>query len=45
MYRNMQKIDKILYKLDCLICDNNKSIRDLIYIIINWNDVLYDESE
>lgn len=32
MYRNMQKVDKILYNLDCLICDNNKSIRDLIYI-------------
>lgn len=32
MYRNMQKIDKILYNLDCLICDNNKSLRDLIYI-------------
>lgn len=32
MYRNMQKVDKILYNLDCLICDNNKSLRDLIYI-------------
>lgn len=32
MYRNMQKIDRILYNLDCLICDNNKSLRDLIYI-------------
>ncbi len=32
MYKNMQKVDKILYNLDCLICDNNKSIRDLIYI-------------
>ena len=28
----MQKVDKILYNLDCLICDNNKSLRDLIYI-------------
>ena len=28
----MQKIDKILYNLDCLICDNNKSLRDLICI-------------
>lgn len=32
MYRNMQKVDRILYNLDCLICDNNKSLRDLIYI-------------
>lgn len=32
MYRNMQRVDKILYNLDCLICDNNKSLRDLIYI-------------
>lgn len=32
MYRNIQKVDKILYNLDCLICDNNKSLRDLIYI-------------
>lgn len=32
MYRNMQKVDEILYNLDCLICDNNKSLRDLIYI-------------
>lgn len=32
MYKNMQKVDKILYNLDCLICDNNKSLRDLIYI-------------
>lgn len=32
MYRNIQKIDKILYNLDCLICDNNKTLRDLIYI-------------
>ena len=32
MYKNMQKIDKILYNLDCLICDNNTSLRDLIYI-------------
>lgn len=32
MYRNIQKVDKILYDLDCLICDNNKSLRDLIYI-------------
>lgn len=32
MYRNMQKVDKILYNLDCLICDNNKSLRNLIYI-------------
>ena len=32
MYINMQKVDKILYNLDCLICDNNKSLRDLIYI-------------
>lgn len=32
MYRNMQKVDKILYNLDCLICDNNKSFRDLIHI-------------
>lgn len=32
MYRNMQKVDKILYNIDCLICDNNKSLRDLIYI-------------
>lgn len=32
MYRNMQKVDKILYNFDCLICDNNKSLRDLIYI-------------
>lgn len=32
MYRNMQNVDKILYNLDCLICDNNKSLRDLIYI-------------
>lgn len=31
-YKNMKKIDKILYNLDCLICDNNKSLRDLIYI-------------
>lgn len=28
----MKKIDKILYNIDCLICDNNKSLRDLIYI-------------
>lgn len=32
MYKNMQKVDKILYNLDCLICDNNKSLRDLIHI-------------
>lgn len=32
MYKNMQKVDKILYNLDCLICDNNKSLRDLIYV-------------
>ena len=32
MYRNMQKVDRILYNLDCLICDSNKSLRDLIYI-------------
>lgn len=32
MYKNMKKIDDILYNLDCLICDNNKSLRDLIYI-------------
>lgn len=32
MYKNIQKVDKILYNLDCLICDNNKSLRDLIYI-------------
>lgn len=32
MYKNMQKVDKILYNLDCLICDNNKSFRDLIHI-------------
>ncbi len=32
MYRNMQRVDKILYNLDCLICDNNKSLRDLIHI-------------
>lgn len=32
MYRNMKKVDRILYNLDCLICDNNKSLRDLIYI-------------
>lgn len=32
MYRNMQKVDRILYNLDCLICDKNKSLRDLIYI-------------
>lgn len=32
MYKNMQKVDKILYNLDCLICDNNTSLRDLIYI-------------
>lgn len=32
MYRNIEKVDKILYNLDCLICDNNKSLRDLIYI-------------
>ena len=32
MYRNIQKVDKILYNLDCLICDNNKSLRNLIYI-------------
>nr|DAY07630.1 MAG TPA: hypothetical protein [Caudoviricetes sp.] len=32
MYRNMQSVDKILYNLDCLICDNNKSLRDLIHI-------------
>lgn len=31
-YKNMKKIDEILYNLDCLICDNNKSLRDLIYI-------------
>lgn len=32
MYRNMKKVDRILYNLDCLICNNNKSLRDLIYI-------------
>lgn len=32
MYKNIQKIYEILYNLDCLICDNNKSLRDLIYI-------------
>lgn len=32
MYKNMQKVDKIIYNLDCLICDNNKSLRDLIHI-------------
>jgi hypothetical protein len=32
MYRNIQKVDKILYNLDCLICDNNKSLRNLICI-------------
>lgn len=32
MYKNIQKVDKILYNLDCLICDNNKSLRDLIHI-------------
>lgn len=32
MYRNIQKVNKILYNLDCLICNNNKSFRDLIYI-------------
>lgn len=31
-YKNMKKIDEILYNLDCLICDNNKSLRNLIYI-------------
>lgn len=31
-YKNMKKIDEILYNLDCIICDNNKSLRDLIYI-------------
>lgn len=31
-YKNMKKIDEILYNLDCLICDNNKSLRGLIYI-------------
>lgn len=45
MYRNMQKVDKILYNLDCLICDNNKSLRDLIYINEELTLVLEKENE
>lgn len=31
-YKNMKKIDKILYDLDCLILDRNKSFKDLVFI-------------
>lgn len=30
MYKNMKKIDKILYDLDCLILDKNRCFEDLI---------------
>ena len=31
-YKNMKKIDKILYNIDCLILDRNKYFEDLVFI-------------
>lgn len=31
-YKNMKKIDKILYNIDCLILDRNKYFKGLVFI-------------
>lgn len=31
-YKNMKKIDEILYNIDCLILDRNKYFEDLVFI-------------
>lgn len=44
-YKNMKKIDKILYNIDCLILDRNKYFEDgtdAFYFVDAFQEVMFD---